>query len=74
MVLVLASSTNKEFFPVFATREVIFVLLLGKFILVMLVHVLVLNVDGSLWYTCNCPLETQLGNVDTINPLLLPVN
>jgi hypothetical protein len=73
MVLVLASSTNKEFDPVFATREVICVYPI-KFTLVMLVDVLVLNVDGSLWYTCNCPLETQLGNVDTINPLLLPVN
>jgi hypothetical protein len=54
MVLVLASSTNKEFDPVFATREVICVYPI-KFTLVMLVDVLVLNVDGSLWYTCNCP-------------------
>jgi hypothetical protein len=54
MVLVLASSTNKEFDPVFATREVICVFS-GKYTLVMLVDVLVLNVDGSLWYTCNCP-------------------
>ena len=53
MVLVLASSTNKEFDPVFATREVIFVFP-DKDILVLLVDVLVLNVDGSLWYTCNC--------------------
>lgn len=73
MVLVLASSTNKEFDPVFATREVILVFP-DKDILVLLVGVLVLNVDGSLWYTCNCAGTAQLENVDTINPLLLPVN
>jgi hypothetical protein len=58
MVLVLASSTNKEFDPVFATREVILVFP-DKDILVLLVGVLVLNVDGSLWYTCNCALRAQ---------------
>ena len=55
MVLSLASSPNKELFPVFATREVMFVFS-PKVKFEMLVDVLVLNVDGSLWYTLNCAL------------------
>jgi hypothetical protein len=59
MVLSLAFSPNKELFPVFATREVIFVFSL-KVKFEMLVDVLVLNVDGSLWYTCNCASKAKL--------------